>query len=335
MARWSLTDNQAEAILNMRLRALRKLEEFEIRKEFDGLSAEKTQIEALLASDAKQWKTIRWEVRNMRKKFGPDTRARQAPHHLRRRAGARRRRHPPRHDREGAGHRRRLGKGLAARHEGPSHRLVAADLQGGRQPEARLPCADDRQDPGLHHRRQVLHDRRRPAAGRARPWRADPHHRRHGERPGHRHGLRPRPEAQAAARLARGQRLRRAGGGGRRQHPQGQAGDERQAARRGARAACLVAAITSRSSAKTARCWSSRSPRCRRWRAARASGCRNTRMAALLDIKTFDMASGLSWQDSADRTFVQTREELAEWIGARASAGRIAPKGFPRTGKFG
>ncbi|TIU05765.1 MAG: DNA topoisomerase IV subunit A, partial [Mesorhizobium sp.] len=38
MARWSLTDNQAEAILNMRLRALRKLEEFEIRKEFDGLT---------------------------------------------------------------------------------------------------------------------------------------------------------------------------------------------------------------------------------------------------------------------------------------------------------
>ena len=41
MARWSLTDIQAEAILNMRLRALRKLEEFEIRKEFDGLSTEK------------------------------------------------------------------------------------------------------------------------------------------------------------------------------------------------------------------------------------------------------------------------------------------------------
>ena len=75
--------------------------------------------------------------------------------------------------------------------------------------------------------------------------------------------------------------------------------------------------------------------RSRKWRAARACGCRNTRMAALLDIKTFDMASGLSWQDSADRTFVKSREELAEWIGARASAGRMAPKGFPRTGKFG
>ncbi len=72
----------------MRLRALRKLEEFEIRKEFDGLSAEKTQIEALLASNAKQWKTIRWEVSELRKKFGPRHGARQAPHHLRRRAGA-------------------------------------------------------------------------------------------------------------------------------------------------------------------------------------------------------------------------------------------------------
>ncbi|MGO7697144.1 DNA gyrase subunit A, partial [Rhizobium leguminosarum] len=55
MARWDLTDNQVEAILNMRLRALRKLEEFEIRKEFDELPTEKGEIEALLSSDDKQW----------------------------------------------------------------------------------------------------------------------------------------------------------------------------------------------------------------------------------------------------------------------------------------
>jgi len=55
----------------------------------------------------------------------------------------------------------------------------------------------------------------------------------------------------------------------------------------------------------------------------------------LLDIKAFDMAQGLSWQDSAERTFTKTRDELAEWIGARAAAGRMVPKGFPRTGKFG
>ena len=55
----------------------------------------------------------------------------------------------------------------------------------------------------------------------------------------------------------------------------------------------------------------------------------------VLDMKTFTVAEGLSWQDLADRTFTRSREELAEWFGARASAGRIAPKGFPRTGKFG
>ena len=82
MARWSLTDNQAEAILNMRLRALRKLEEFEIRKEFDGLSTEKKQIEALLASDAKQWSTIKWEVSEHPREIRPGDRARQAPDHI-------------------------------------------------------------------------------------------------------------------------------------------------------------------------------------------------------------------------------------------------------------
>ncbi|MFT0859011.1 DNA topoisomerase IV subunit A [Ancylobacter sp. G4_0304] len=73
MARFELTDVQAEAILNMRLRSLRRLEEFEIRKEHDALSAEKSEIEALLGSEAKQWKTVGWQLAEMRKVFGPDT----------------------------------------------------------------------------------------------------------------------------------------------------------------------------------------------------------------------------------------------------------------------
>ena len=73
MARFDLTDVQAEAILNMRLRALRKLEEFEIRKEHDGLSAEKTGLEALLASDEQQWAHISAEIRDTRDKFGKKT----------------------------------------------------------------------------------------------------------------------------------------------------------------------------------------------------------------------------------------------------------------------
>lgn len=73
MARYGLTDVQAEAILNMRLRSLRKLEEIEIRTEFDKLSTEKEHIEALLGSEKKQWGVITTEVGELRKTYGPDT----------------------------------------------------------------------------------------------------------------------------------------------------------------------------------------------------------------------------------------------------------------------
>ncbi|MBB5072973.1 topoisomerase-4 subunit A [Bartonella callosciuri] len=71
--RFELTENQAEAILNMRLRSLRKLEEFEIRKEFESLKAEKEKLQNLLASRTKQWKLISKEIIKVRKIFGPDT----------------------------------------------------------------------------------------------------------------------------------------------------------------------------------------------------------------------------------------------------------------------
>jgi topoisomerase-4 subunit A len=73
MSRFELTDNQAEAILNMRLRNLRKLEEFEIRKEFDELTLEKAGIEALLASPEKQWQTVSWQVGEVRKAYAKAT----------------------------------------------------------------------------------------------------------------------------------------------------------------------------------------------------------------------------------------------------------------------
>jgi topoisomerase-4 subunit A len=73
MERFSLTDLQAESILNMRLRSLRKLEEFEIRKEFEALEAEKAEIEELLGSEEKQWQAISWQIREMRKAYGKDT----------------------------------------------------------------------------------------------------------------------------------------------------------------------------------------------------------------------------------------------------------------------
>jgi topoisomerase-4 subunit A len=72
MSTFELTDVQAEAILNMRLRSLRKLEEMELRREKDGLDEERAQVLALLDSEKKQWKTIRWELDALGKAYGKD-----------------------------------------------------------------------------------------------------------------------------------------------------------------------------------------------------------------------------------------------------------------------
>ena len=70
---FKLTEVQAEAILNMRLRSLRKLEEVEIRTEFEALEAEKTGLLALLDSEDLRWEQISAEIKETRKKFGQKT----------------------------------------------------------------------------------------------------------------------------------------------------------------------------------------------------------------------------------------------------------------------
>jgi topoisomerase-4 subunit A len=73
MKTFKLTDVQADAILNMRLRNLRKLEEIEIRQEDKDLRAEKKTIEGLLRSEDQQWKTIAGQIKEVRAAFGPKT----------------------------------------------------------------------------------------------------------------------------------------------------------------------------------------------------------------------------------------------------------------------
>ncbi|WP_207539897.1 DNA topoisomerase IV subunit A [Sabulicella rubraurantiaca] len=70
MAAFGLSDIQAEAILNMRLRALRKLEEMEIRREHDRLSKEQKGLQALMASETRRWTAIGKEIEATRAKFG-------------------------------------------------------------------------------------------------------------------------------------------------------------------------------------------------------------------------------------------------------------------------
>ena len=70
MKRWKLTDRQAEAILEMRLRSLRKLDEIAVRNEHAALSTEQKDLRSLLKDSDKRWKAIAGEIADIKKRFG-------------------------------------------------------------------------------------------------------------------------------------------------------------------------------------------------------------------------------------------------------------------------
>jgi topoisomerase IV subunit A len=70
MKRWRLNEVQVEAILNMRLRSLRKLEEIEIKKELKSLGAEQAELQGLLEDEKRQWKAVAAELDDIKKAFG-------------------------------------------------------------------------------------------------------------------------------------------------------------------------------------------------------------------------------------------------------------------------
>lgn len=73
MKKWSLSDIQVEAILNMRLRSLRKLEEIEIKRETAELKAEQKMLKDLLKSEELRWAAISDEIKQIKKAFGEGT----------------------------------------------------------------------------------------------------------------------------------------------------------------------------------------------------------------------------------------------------------------------
>ncbi|WDR06099.1 DNA topoisomerase IV subunit A [Devosia rhodophyticola] len=73
MATFELSDVQAEAILNMRLRSLRKLEEIELRKEHGNLTEEQKHIETLLGSEKRQWGVISTQITELKADYGKQT----------------------------------------------------------------------------------------------------------------------------------------------------------------------------------------------------------------------------------------------------------------------
>ncbi|NMD08854.1 MAG: hypothetical protein GYA66_12855 [Phyllobacteriaceae bacterium] len=67
---------------------------------------------------------------------------------------------------------------------------------------------------------------------------------------------------------------------------------------------------------------------------ARGKGVRLQKFkdGGLSDVQCFKLKEGLNWVDSSGRLFVVT--DLTEWIGERAQAGRLPPKGFPKNNRF-
>lgn len=331
--RFTLTDNQAEAILNMRLRNLRKLEEFEIRKEHEALSAEKAEIEALLASTDKQWQTVAWEIGEVKKKYAKATEL-----------GRRRTVFSDAPDadveaiqqamiekepitvvisekgwiralkghisdtssltfKEGDGLKvafpaQTTDKILLVTTGGKVYTLGGDKLPGGRGHGEPLRIMVD-----MENDQDVLtafvHDASRKlifvsTAG---------------------NGFIV-PEGEVVANTRKGKQVMNVGMPDEAKLIVPVSGDHLAVV--GENRKLLVFPIA-------------QIPEMTRGKGVRLQRYKD---GGISDVKFFTLAEGLTWADSAGRTFTKTREELVEWQGDRASAGRLVPKGFPRSGKF-
>ena len=334
MKSFKLSEVQADAILNMRLRNLRRLEEMEIRQEDKTLRAEKKSIEDLLRSEKQQWKKISDEVRAVRDRFGPKT-----PLGKRRTGFAQ----APAHDEAAIeqalverepitvvvsdkGWIRALrgqvadlsglsfkaddslklaffaettSKLLVFATNGRFYTIEAAKLPGGRgHGEPIRLFIDLEQEADIISVFCYQGGRKLLAASRqGRGFIA--------------------PEDECVANTRKGKQVLnvKAPDAGRAVAPV--EGD-------------LVAAIGE--NRKMVIFPIEQVPEMTRGRGVRLQRYRD---GGLSDIKTFEVEKGLSWADSAGRIFNLSRKELGDWRGNRADAGRLAPKGFPKTNRFG
>jgi topoisomerase IV subunit A len=334
MKTFKLSDVQADAILNMRLRNLRRLEEMEIREEDKTLRAEKKSIEELLRSEKQQWRKIAEQVREVRDMFGPKT-----PLGKRRTGFAQ----APAHDEAAIeqalverepitvvvsekGWIRALrgqvsdlsslsfkaddslklsffaettSKLLVFATNGRFYTIEAAKLPGGRgHGEPVRLFIDLEQEADLVSVFRFQGGRKLLVASRqGRGFIA--------------------PEDECLANTRKGKQVLNV------KPPDG------------ARAVApvegdLVASIGE--NRKMVIFPIDQVPEMTRGRGVRLQRYKD---GGLSDIKTFEVEKGLTWVDSARRVFTLSLKELADWRGNRADAGRLAPKGFPKTNTFG
>jgi topoisomerase-4 subunit A len=334
MKTFKLSDIQADAILNMRLRNLRRLEEMEIRGEDRDLRAEKKSIEDLLRSEKQQWKLIAEQVRAVRDRFGPKT-----PLGKRRTDFA----EAPAHD-EAA-----IEEALVEREPVT---VVVSDkgwIRALRGQLADLSGLTFKADDGL--KRAFFAETTSKLlvfATNGRFYTIEaaklPGGRGHGEPIRLFIDLEQEADFVSVFRYQGGRKLIVASGEGRgfitpedeclantrkgKQVLNVKAPDE-------ARAVApvegeFVAAIGE--NRKMVVFPIDQVPEMTRGRGVRLQRHKD---GGLSDLKTFEVEKGLSWTDSAGRVFNLSLKELTDWRGNRADAGRLAPKGFPKTNRFG
>ena len=175
-ATFALSDIQADYVLDTRLRSLRRLEEMQLQKENEKLTREKQGLEALITSEAAQWKTVSAQIREVKKRYGADTPLGRRRTIFEALPGPRCVGNRPELHRARAGYDRRVRKGMDPYPQGPCRRYGWAHVQGRRPTVARLLHGNDGPDRGAGHGWQGLYAGRRKTAGRSRLGRADAPH---------------------------------------------------------------------------------------------------------------------------------------------------------------
>ncbi|CAN7236816.1 DNA topoisomerase IV subunit A [Rhizobium rhizogenes] len=333
MERFGLTDNQVEAILNMRLRSLRKLEEFEIRKEFDGLSKEKSEIEVLLASDEKQWQTVAWEIGEVKKKFAKATEI-----------GRRRTQFAEAPEADDAALQQAMiekepitvvvsEKGWIRALKGHISETATLTFKEGDALKVAFPAqtTDKILIVTTGGKAYTLGGDKLPGGrGHGEPLRImvdmendqdvltafvhDPHRKQLvASTAGNGFVV---LETELVANTRKGKQIMNLTTPDETKLLVPVSGDH--VAVVGENRKLVVFPL-------------SQVPEMSRGKGVRLQRYKD---GGVSDIKCFAIADGLTWEDSAGRTFTKTKDELAEWLGDRSAAGRAVPKGFPRTGKF-
>ena len=333
IAAFTLTELQAESILNMRLRHLRRLEEMEIRREFDELTEEKAKIEGLLSSDVKQWQAVSWQVKEVKKTFGKYTKL-----------GRRRTQFADAPETDLEAIQQAMiekepitvvisEKGWIRALKGHMSDLSSLAFKDGDKLKTAFPAQTtdkiilvttggkaftlgaDKLPGGLGHgeplRIMVEMDNDQDIVTAFVYDAAAKMIIVSGEGNGF-----VVAESELVANTRKGKQVMNV-----------KLPDETR----------MVVPVSGDSVAVIGE---NRKllvfPLIQIPEMSRGKGVRLQRYkdGGIADLKCFAMADGLSWADSAGRSFTRNREELTEWLGDRAQAGRIAPKGFPRSGKF-